>query len=155
MRNLAAILFCFGLPLLAGALGGLSSANAPEFYGTLQRPPWAPPSWLFGPVWTALYLMMGLAAYLVWRERGWSWPLWLFAVHIVFNAVWSPLFFSMRNGALAFADIVILWLMIGALLFVFARISTVAAILLVPYWLWVTFASALNFVLWRRNPGLL
>ena len=99
--------------------------------------------------------MMGLAAFLVWRARGWSAPLWLFAIHLVFNAVWSPIFFAMRRGGLAFADIVVLCLMIAALIVLFWRVRRVAGFLLAPYLAWVTYAAALNYTLWQRNPDLL
>lgn len=151
MKTLIAVLLCFGLPILAGAIGAVASVSAPEFYAALERPSWSPPSWVFGPVWTTLYLMMGLAAFLVWRERGWTPVLTFFAVHLVFNALWSWLFFAWRSGAWSFADIVLLWLMIGALTILFWRIKPLAGALLIPYWAWVTFASALNFDIWRRN----
>jgi translocator protein len=151
MKTLVAVLLCFGLPLLAGAIGSIASVSAPEFYAALERPAWSPPGWVFGPVWTMLYLMMGCAAFLVWRERGWTPVLTFFAIHLVFNALWSWLFFAWRSGAWSFADIVLLWLMIGALVVAFWRIKPVASALLVPYWAWVTFASALNYDIWRRN----
>jgi benzodiazapine receptor len=151
MKTWVAVLLCFGLPILAGAAGSIASISAPAFYAALERPSWSPPAWLFGPVWTALYLMMGLAAFQVWRERGWTLVLTFFAVHLIFNALWSWLFFSFRSGAWSFADIVLLWLMIGALVIGFWRIKPLAGGLLLPYWAWVTFASALNYDLWRRN----
>lgn len=151
MKTLLAVLLCFGLPLLAGAIGAVASVTAPEFYAALERPSWSPPGWVFGPVWTTLYLMMGLAAFLVWRERGWTPVLTFFAVHLVFNALWSWLFFAWRSGAWSFADIVLLWLMIGALVIAFWRIKPLAGALLIPYWAWVTFASALNYDIWQRN----
>ena len=151
MKTFLAILFCFGLPLLAGAIGGIASANAPEFYRTLEQPAWAPPSWLFGPVWTALYLMMGIAAFLVWRARGWSAALLFYAVHMFFNGLWSWLFFHWGLMGWAFVEIVLLWVMIAVLTIWFMRIRRAAGLLLVPYWAWVTYASALNFELWRRN----
>ena len=151
MKTAVAVLLCFGLPILAGAIGSIASVTAPEFYAALERPSWSPPGWIFGPVWTALYLMMGLAAFLVWRVRGWTTLLTFFAVHLAFNALWSWLFFAWRSGLWSFADIVLLWLMIGALIIGFWRIKPLAGALLVPYWAWVTFASALNYDIWRRN----
>lgn len=152
MKTPVAVLLCFGLPLLAGAIGSIASVSAPEFYRALERPAWSPPGWVFGPVWTVLYLMMGFAAFLVWRERGgWTFVLTFFAIHLVLNALWSWLFFAWRSGAWSFADIALLWLMIGALVVAFWRIKPVAGALLVPYWAWVTFAAALNYDIWRRN----
>ena len=155
MRTLAGIVLCFGLTLVAAVIGSIASTSAPQLYAELEQPSWAPPSWVFGPVWTALYLMMGLAAFLVWRVRGWSGVLTLFAIHLFFNALWSWLFFRWRLGGLAFADIVVLWLMIGVLVIGFGRTHRVAGALLVPYWAWVTYAAALNLDLWRRNPSIL
>ena len=151
MKTLLAVLLCFGLPILASGIGAVASASASELYAALEQPSWSPPGWVFGPVWTILYLMMGLAAFLVWRERGWTSVLTFFAVHLIFNALWSWLFFAWRSGAWSFADIVLLWLMIGALTILFWRIKPLAGVLLSPYWAWVTFASVLNYDIWRRN----
>lgn len=143
---------------LAGFIGGVASANAPDFYTRLDRPPWAPPPALFGPVWTALYLLMAVAAWLVWRERGWSrarGALGLFVLQLAFNAVWSWLFFSWHRGALALADIVVLWVLLAATIVAFARIRRLAAWLLVPYLAWISFAATLNASVWLRNPQLL
>jgi tryptophan-rich sensory protein len=140
---------CFG----AAALGGFFQPG--EWYAQLQKPAWNPPNWIFGPVWTALYAMMALAAWLVWQRGGWAvqrWRLGLFVLQLVFNALWSPLFFGLRNPALAFADIVLLWLALLATVVSFWRERRVAGLLLAPYLAWVTFAAALNLTLWRLNP---
>jgi translocator protein len=140
----------------AAQVGVLLGADDAGFYRELNRPDWAPPSWLFGPVWTVLYAMMGVAAWLVWKERGFTGarlPLTLFLVHLVFNAAWTGIFFGLRNFGLAFAEILVLWAMIAALVVLFYRIRPLAAALLVPYLLWVTFAAALNLALWRMNPA--
>ena len=150
--------------LAAGAVGGLASRNAAEFYGQLQLPVWAPPSWVFGPVWTALYVLMGIAAWLVWREdlsndltviaarrRG----LALFGVQLLVNALWTWLFFAWRQGAMAFADIVLLCVLIVILMGLFATVRRRTALLLMPYLTWVIFASALTWWTWRNNPDLL
>lgn len=147
-----------GLCSLAGLLGAIASANAPQFYAALDQPPWAPPSGVFGPVWTLLYITMGVAAWLVWRERGWArarGALGLFVLQLVFNTIWSWLFFAWHRGALAFLDILMLLGLIVATLIAFARIRRLAAWLLVPYLVWVTFATALCFSVWQRNPQLL
>ena len=146
------------LPVLAGAIGGIASRNAPAFYAQLDKPEWAPPPWVFGPVWTVLYLMMGIAALLVFRSAPWPRTraaLSFFAIHLVVNAAWSWLFFHWHLGAGSFATIVVLWLMIAALIAWFARFRRPAALLLVPYLAWVTFASVLNWTLWQQNPALL
>jgi tryptophan-rich sensory protein len=142
----------------ASAIGALASVEAAEFYGELQQPAWAPPPWLFGPVWTVLYAMMGLAAWTVWRSGGFGEQrvaLGLFLTQLGLNALWSWLFFTWRLGGLAFAEIVMLWVCIFATLILFWRVRRVAGMLLVPYLAWVSFAAALNFVLWRQNPLVL
>jgi len=140
--------------LATGGVGALATRHAREFYASLVKPTWAPPGWVFGPVWTALYLMMGVAAWLVWRTAGWggaAGALSLFLAQLVCNAAWSWFFFAWRRGALAFADIVLLLGLIGATLVAFARVHRVAAILLLPYLGWVTFAAALTYAVWRSN----
>ena len=122
------------------------------------RPEWAPPPQWFGPVWTLLYALIGIAAWLVWRVGGFraaASALALFLVQLAVNALWSWLFFGWHLGALAFADIVLLWLLILATLIAFWRIRPLAGVLLVPYLLWVSFATALNYATWRLNPQLL
>jgi translocator protein len=143
---------------VTAAIGGFASASAGEFYRELTQPAWAPPAWLFGPVWSLLYAMMGISAWLVWRERGFGaarGALLLFIVQLIFNALWSWLFFAWRMGGAAFAEILLLLVLILANIILFARISRLAAALLVPYLAWVAFASALNFAIWRLNPAIL
>jgi benzodiazapine receptor len=146
------------LTFAAAALGAVASAQAGAFYLQLVRPEWAPPGWLFGPVWTALYLMMSIAAWLVWRDHGFrrgGGALTLFVVQLAVNALWTWLFFVWHQGALAFAEILLLWALIAATLIAFRRLHLVAAILLLPYLAWVSFASALTYATWRLNPGIL
>lgn len=143
---------------LAAALGGLASADAPTFYAALDRPAWAPPAWLFGPVWSVLYLLMGISAWLVWRVGGWRAalvPLTLFVVQLTFNALWSWVFFAWRSGLWAVIEIILLWLLILVTLVVFWRRHPLAGALLLPYFAWVSFAGVLAWTLWQRNPGLL
>lgn len=143
---------------VAAAVGGLASASASDFYRELVRPAWAPPGWLFGPVWSALYVLMGISAWLVWRARGFAGArtaLGLFLVQLAVNALWTWLFFVWRLGAVAFGEILLLWLLIVASIVLFSRVSKVAALLLTPYLAWVSFACALTFATWRLNPGLL
>lgn len=142
----------------AAALGGLASAGAGEFYRELARPPWAPPGWLFGPVWSVLYALMAVAAWLVWRVRGFAGArgaLAMFVVQLAANALWSWLFFAWRMGGAAFAEIVLLWVLIVATIALFWRVSKVAAVLLLPYLAWVSFASVLAYATWQLNPALL
>lgn len=146
------------LTFTAAAVGAIASANAREFYAELARPSWAPPAWLFGPVWTALYALMALSAWLVWRERGFAGArtaLVLFVAQLAANAIWSWLFFAWQRGDLAFAEVLVLCCLIVATIGSFQRISTVAAVLLYPYLAWSAFASVLTFAIWRLNPELL
>jgi benzodiazapine receptor len=128
----------------AALIGTLAVSSATQEYASLIRPAWAPPSWLFGPVWTVLYATMAVAAWLVWRRVGLDRALVPFAVQLLLNAAWTPLFFGAGRYGWALVDIVALWLAIAVTIVVFWRVSRPAALLLVPYWLWVTFASALN-----------
>jgi tryptophan-rich sensory protein len=140
----------------AGAVGAVASVDAVSFYAQLSKPSWAPPAWVFGPVWFALYALMGVAAWLVWRStRSKGMALGLFGAQLVANALWSWLFFAWHQGALATAEVLILLALIVATAVAFWRIRRLAALLLVPYLLWVGFASALTWTVWRSNPGLL
>ena len=143
---------------IAAAIGAAASVQAGAFYTQLIRPEWAPPPGLFGPVWTTLYALMGIAAWLVWRMGGFRaarTALTLFLVQLAFNALWSWLFFGGHLGALAFMDIILLLVLIVATLIAFWRIRPLAGALLVPYLLWVSFATALNYSVWQLNPQLL
>lgn len=156
-QTLALVLW-LGATLATGALGAVASVNAASFYSQLTQPAWAPPAWLFGPVWSVLYVLMGAAAWLVWRRHGWRGArtaLALFVVQLLANALWTWLFFAWRLGGVALAEIVLLWLMIAGTIALFWRLQRLAAVLLLPYLAWVGFATALNFSLWRLNLGLL
>ena len=149
-------LLAFSAGVLAvAALSGLSVARAaPEWYGALSKPSWTPPSWLFGPVWTVLYVMMAVAAWLVWRRQGLAGaglPLGLFAAQLALNAAWSPVFFRLHAVGWGFAVIVALWVTVLATVVAFWRVMPTAGWLLVPYQLWITFAGALNLAIWRLN----
>jgi tryptophan-rich sensory protein len=143
----------FGITLVAAVIGAVGSSNAPSFYGELAMPAWAPPAWVFAPVWTLLYALMATAAWLVERARGHAArsALTLYVVQLVANALWSWLFFTWRRGDLAFVDIVVLWFLIAATTVAFWRVRTAAGVLLLPYLAWVGFAGALNLVVWRMN----
>src|SRR5690606_9131068 len=125
-----------GVSLIAALIGSAASVQAGPFYTELSRPAWAPPSWLFGPVWSVLYAMMGVAAWLVWREGGFRAArsaLTLFLAQLALNALWSWLFFGWHRGALAFADILLLWALIVATLLAFRPIRPLAGVPLIPY----------------------
>ncbi|MFB9114979.1 TspO/MBR family protein [Xanthomonas arboricola pv. corylina] len=151
----------FGWLVLSYAVAGLgakASIQAASFYAELARPVWAPPGWLFGPVWTVLYGMMAVSVWLVWRRgsRAGTRPaLGLFVLQLTLNGLWSWLFFAWQLGAWAFADIVALWLVLAGTIAVFAKRQALAAWLLVPYLAWVSFAAALNFSVWQLNPQVL
>jgi len=136
----------------AAALGGVTTASSVrDWYPTIAKPTWTPPSWIFGPVWTALYAMMAVAGWLVWRRVGWGGALVWFAVQLSLNAAWSPVFFGLQRIGLALVNIILLWLAIAGTTVAFWRVMPAAGILFVPYLAWVSFASALNFAIWRLN----
>lgn len=143
---------------LAGILGSLFTANSIEnWYLTLVKPSFNPPNWIFGPVWTLLYTLMGIALFLVWQEYQKTRSsttknaLDFFMIHLLLNAAWTPLFFGLQRLDVAFAEILILWAFILVLIFRFYQIHKVAGLLLVPYFAWVSFASILNLALWQLN----
>lgn len=142
----------------ASAVGAVASVRASAFYGQLAQPGWAPPSSVFGPTWTVLYALMGTAAWLVWRSGGFRrnrLALALFLAQLLVNALWSWLFFAWQLGALAFADIVLLVLLVAGTLVSFWRVDRLAGALLVPYLSWLVFAAALNYSVWQLNPQVL
>ena len=146
------------LSFAAAAIGALASVRSEAFYEQLVRPDWAPPASVFGPVWTVLYVLMGIAAWLVWRARGFSGArtaLTLYVVQLAANALWTWLFFAWRLGFPAFVEILVLWVLIAATILAFWRVRRLAAVLLIPYLAWVTFAAALTFSIWQLNPELL
>ncbi len=155
LAGLAGWLLC---AFATAAVGAVASARAPSFYQQLSLPDWAPPASLFGPVWTVLYLLIGISAWLVWRSGGFRrdrMALSLYLAQLLFNALWSWIFFKWHEGAMAFAEIVLLWCLIAATLASFWRLQRAAAMLLIPYLAWVSFAAALCFSAWQRNPELL
>ena len=158
IKQIIGLVAWLAVSFIAAAIGRAASIQAGPFYSQLVRPEWAPPPGLFGPVWTVLYALMGIAAWLIWRVGGFRaarTALTLFLVQLVVNALWSWLFFGWHLGALAFADIVLLWVLIVATLFAFWRIRPLAGALLIPYLLWVSFASVLNYSVWQLNPQIL
>ncbi len=141
------------------ALGGAVTAKAAQqFYGELSKPRWAPPPWLFGPAWTVLYVLMGVAAWRVWRANGFDGArgeLTLYIVQLILNAAWSWFFFVKRSGAWATLEVSALLTSVIATMAAFWLRDETAGLLFVPYALWVSFATALTVSVWRRNPHLL
>jgi benzodiazapine receptor len=149
---------------ILGALGALvltfgaayigSRFPVDEWYAALSKPSWNPPNWLFGPVWSLLYLLMAISVWLVWKKGGFQAaivPLGVFLLQLVLNAAWSWLFFGLHEMGIAFIEILALWVGILVCIILFWRIIPISGILLVPYLLWVTFASVLNYTLWQLN----
>ena len=147
-----ALAACYGV----AGFGGVFTAGAVrQWYPTLVKPAWTPPSWLFGPVWTVLYGLMAVAVWLVWLRRGRgrvAWPIALFVVQLALNAAWSPVFFGLRQLGAGLAVIIAMWLAIVATTWAFFRRRALAGWLMLPYLAWVSYAATLNFALWRLNP---
>ncbi|MCX9084481.1 MAG: tryptophan-rich sensory protein [Candidatus Methanoperedens sp.] len=142
--------------LFAGFIGSFFTTPAiPTWYAALQKPSFAPPNWVFFPVWTALFIMMGISLFLVWQkgceDKKVKTAIIIFAGQLVLNALWSFAFFGLRSPLLGLVEIVILWVAILATIMSFMKISRTAAYLLIPYILWVSFAAMVNFSIWRLN----
>lgn len=157
-RNLAKplmLVFFVALCFAAAGIGAwLTDSSVNTWYQTINKPTWNPPDWVFGPVWTVLYAMMGIAAWLAWLRPAPPTALqtWTpFGVQLALNTAWSGIFFGLRQPGWALAEMIPLWLAIAATIYVFRQRSRTAAWLLVPYLAWVTFALVLNFELWRLN----
>jgi tryptophan-rich sensory protein len=155
--NVLKLVICIAACLTAGLVGSLFTAPAiPAWYAGLNKPVFTPPNWLFAPAWTVLYILMGIAAFLVWR-KGWQERrvrsgLILFLIQLVFNAMWSVFFFGFRSPVVGFIVIVVLWFLILFTIIEFYRAVRLAAYLMIPYILWVTFASVLNAAVCLLNP---
>lgn len=153
-RSRSALALC-GWLLVCFATASLGALFMPgEWYAALRKPAWNPPAWLFGPVWSTLYTLMAVAAWLVWKRGGFGVqrrPLAIFLAQLALNAAWTPLFFGLQWMGLAFAEIIVLWLAIAATIAAFWSVSRVAAWLLAPYLAWVGFAAVLNGTLWWLN----
>jgi translocator protein len=148
---LAFLFVCFAA---AGVGGAVTTPKIGTWYATLAKPSWNPPNWIFGPVWSALYCCMAIAAWLVWWQDGFSGatlPLALFAVQLVLNVLWSCIFFGLEKPGLAYGEVLVLAAAIAATMIAFWQRSNIAGILFVPYLAWVSFASFLNFTIWRLN----
>lgn len=145
------MLLCFAV---SGAGASVTITGSGSWYQTLQKPSWNPPGWVFGPVWTALYAMMAVAAWLVWRKAGFAGApaaLGMFFVQLALNLAWSFLFFGQQNPLAGLVDIALLWVAILVTIILFWPVSRAAAYLMIPYLLWVTYASTINFAIWRMN----
>ncbi|MEQ6885896.1 TspO/MBR family protein [Salicola sp. Rm-C-2C1-2] len=156
-QSLGLVGWCL-LLLVIAILGAVASINAGAFYQSLEQPAWAPPATWFGPVWSTIYTLMAIAAWLVWRPSGFGGApiaLAVFIGQLVPNVLWSWFFFVWHLGALSFANILILWGLIVVTLIGFWRANRIAGLLLVPYLLWVTLAVALNYSVWQLNPAML
>jgi tryptophan-rich sensory protein len=154
-KRAAALAGWVALCLLVAALGSLATTpEIPGWYAQLAKPTWTPPSWVFGPVWTTLYVLMGVAAWLVWRRGGFrsqARPLTLFLTQLALNLAWSFVFFGAHQVGWALVDILLLWVAIAATALAFSRASRPAAWLLAPYLAWVSYAAALNASIWLLN----
>ncbi len=156
MHDTIKLVISIATPLAVGGLSGFATARGvANWYPTLTKPSFNPPAWVFGPVWTLLYIMMGVAAFLVWRKGlevdGVKIALTVFGIQLALNGLWSILFFGMQAPGLALAEIIVLWIAIGATTVLFWRVVPAAGALLLPYWGWVSFATVLNASLWWLN----
>jgi tryptophan-rich sensory protein len=153
--NIIGVVVSVGIAQLAGIIGSVFTVGSIDsWYAFLEKPLWTPPSWVFAPVWTTLYVLMGVAAYLVWRKRnapGAKTALAVYGVQLVLNALWSILFFGAQRPGWALVGIVVLFVSIVLTTILFGKIRSVAGMLLVPYIAWVSFAAYLNFAIWRLN----
>jgi tryptophan-rich sensory protein len=135
------------------AISGLATGPAVrDWYPSLAKPAWTPPSWVFGPAWTVLYALIAVSAWLVWRRAGWCRALLWYAIQLALNATWSPVFFGFHWIGLAAVNIILLWLAIGGTTVAFWKVTPVSGILFLPYLAWVTYAATLNIAIWRLNP---
>src|SRR6476620_5805838 len=156
MKNWMKLLISIGVPVVVGGVAGFfTTPEIDKWYKTIQKPDWQPPNWVFGPVWTLLYIMMGIALYLVWRSNAPSnkkrTAITLWIIQLVFNFFWSFIFFRQHQLDWALGEIIVLWLFILLTIFAFARINKLAAWLLVPYISWVSFASILTYTIYEMN----
>ena len=154
-QKIGAFLLSLIIPLAVGGISGFFTVSAiPGWYQTIQKPSWNPPNWVFGPVWTTLYVLMGIAMYLIWtqyrteqRQRA----LYLNALQLILNFFWSLIFFNLHSIGWALIEIIILWVVIVQTMFAYDRVYKPAAWLLLPYIVWVTFATILNGTIWWLN----
>lgn len=124
-----------------------------DWYEALRKPTWTPPNWVFGPVWSILYIMIAVAGWLTWRAQPDSVAMWIWGAQLVLNGAWSWLFFGRRRMDLAFGEVCLMWLSIAAFIVAAYPVSVMASLLFMPYLLWVTIAATLNFSVWRLNSA--
>ncbi|MEQ8189637.1 MAG: TspO/MBR family protein [Candidatus Eremiobacterota bacterium] len=155
MKKITILILFLVICFLTAAFGSYFTVKSVStWYLTIEKPLWNPPSWVFGPVWTILYILIALSGWLVWMkgsEKPVRIVLFLYFIQIFLNAIWSPIFFGLHNPFLAFIDICLLWIFIVIYMYFSCKISLPACILFIPYLAWVTFASILNFAIWRLN----
>lgn len=156
MKNILKLILCIGLCQLAGIIGSFYTTDAiPTWYASLNKPALNPPNWIFGPVWITLYTLMGIALYIIWKKGadtpGVKSAMTIFFIQLIFNTAWSIVFFGSQNIFAALIVIIILWLLILLTIIFFHRLSSLAVYLLVPYIIWVSFASYLNYMIYRLN----
>ncbi len=154
--NILALVSCIGLCLAAGSVGSIfTSSSVDSWYSTINKPSFNPPNWIFGPVWTTLFIMMGVSLYMIWSEgtkkKEVRQAMSVFGMQFVLNILWSLFFFGLESPLLGLIDILFLWLTILLNIFLFYRISKKAGILLMPYLAWVSFAAVLNFAIFLIN----
>ena len=157
LNNLARLLFSCAIPFLVGLFGSIftTADSLGNWYANLNKPSFNPPNWIFGPVWTTLYIMMGVSAFLVWQKGLDKKPVRIalvcFIVQLILNAIWTPLFFGLHSPLLGLIDIILLLSAVIVTVFYFFKISTPAGLLLIPYLLWLSFATVLNAALYLLN----
>jgi tryptophan-rich sensory protein len=156
MNNISKLVISIAIPVAIGTTAGFFTVTGVgSWYQTINKPSWNPPGWVFGPVWTMLYIMMGVSLYLVWKsdinnhlKRT---AIGLFAVQLILNFFWSFIFFDQQQPGWAFVEIIAMWVFILLTIFAFAKVNKTAAWLLVPYISWVSFATILNYTIWKLN----
>ena len=156
MNNSIKLIIAIAIPVAVGAISGFFTATGVEsWYQTINKPSWNPPGWIFGPVWTTLYVMMGIALFLVWKSDSSDilkkTAIALFAIQLILNFFWSFIFFDQQQPGWALVEIIAMWIFILLTIFAFGNVSKLAAWLLVPYISWVSFATILNYTIWKLN----
>jgi tryptophan-rich sensory protein len=156
LTDIKKLIFSIFICLFAGFIGSIFTSPAiPTWYARLQKPSFSPPDWVFFPVWTFLFIMMGISLFIIWQkgceEKKFKTAIYIFAGQLLLNALWSVVFFGLRSPLLGLMEIIILWIMIYVTILSFMKLSRTAAYFLIPYILWVSFAAFLNFWIWILN----
>ncbi len=155
MKNIVRFIIAIGIPVTVGAIAGVfTSASVKGWYSTLNKPSFNPPNWIFGPMWTTLYFLMGISFYLIWKlpiSAARTQAIRIFIIQFILNFCWSIIFFSMHQIGWALVEIIAMWVFILLTILQFRKLSIPAAVLLIPYLLWVSFASILNGSIWQLN----